>query len=94
MGAVQTIYSQLDFNFELCCGFADANQGLKLKIPKTHFDWIDQARIQKLQLPLQLLLVSSRIREHECFTTLFFVTEGLGFMVTEVTLPSYEVPKI
>ena len=58
VGAVQTIYSQLDFNFELCCGFADANQGLRLKIPKTHFDWIDKARIQKLQLLLQLMLVS------------------------------------
>jgi len=57
-GAVQSTYSQLDFFFELCCGFADANQGLRLKIPKIHFDWIDQAQIQKLQLLLQLMLVS------------------------------------
>ena len=64
------LFTQVCFQFS--CGFAELNQSLQLKIPRTQCDWIDKARNQK-NLNNPLWRVSQPwIHESECLSTIPF----------------------
>jgi len=54
--------------FQFCCKF----RVVRLKIPKTQCDWIDQACKQKLQLLSVCRVRQPWIRENECLSTIPF----------------------